>query len=110
MALKRGAVVIVTYGELGRPCPAVVVQTDELGDKTTTVLVCPITSQLTERLPVRPTVEADSGNGLRLRSQIMTDKTLAVPRERIRRVLGSLDPAANDQLDRAFLVVLGLAR
>ena len=108
--MKRGDVVIVTYGELGRPRPVVIVQADELGDDTTGVLVCPITSELTDRLPVRPTVEADTGNGLRLRSQIMTDKTLAVPRDRIRRVLGSFDPHTMDRLDRALLVVLGLAR
>ena len=108
--MKRGHVVIITHGELGRPRPAVVVQTDELGDDTTSVLVCPITSVLTDRLPVRPTVEADTDNGLRLRSQIMTDKTLAVPRDRIRRVLGAFDPATMDQVERALLVVLGLAR
>jgi len=108
--VKRGDVVIVTYGELGRPRPAVIVQADELGEETTTVLVCPITSELTERLPIRPTVEADAGSGLRLRSQIMTDKTLAVPRGRIRRVLGALNSGSIDQIDHALLVVFGLAR
>ena len=108
--MKRGDVVIVTQGELGRPRPAVVVQADELGAATTTVLVCPITSELTERLPVRPIVEASSDTGLRVRSQIMTDKALAVPRSRLRRILGSLDSKTTDHLDRALLVVLGLAR
>jgi len=108
--VKRGDVVIIAHGELGRPRPAVIVQTDELGDDTSSVLVCPITSVLTDRLPIRPNVEAGTDNGLRLRSQIMTDKTLAVPRDRIRGVLGALDPDAVDRLDRALLVVLGLAR
>ena len=40
MAVKRGNVVIVAHGEFGRPRPAVVVQSDELGDATATVLVC----------------------------------------------------------------------
>ena len=110
MAVKRGDVVIITHGELGRPRPAVIVQSDEFGTATTSVLVCPITSALTERLPVRPTVEASAGSGLRLRSQIMTDKTLAVPRGRIRRVLGSLDSHSTEQLERALLVVFGLVR
>jgi hypothetical protein len=39
----------------------------------------------------------------------MTDKALAVPRDRIRRVIGALDRAAVDRLDRALLVVFGLA-
>ena len=110
MALKRGDVVVVTHGELGRPRPAVIVQADELGDETTTVLVCPITSEVTPKLSIRPTIEAGAGTGLRLRSQIMTDKVLALQRTRIKGVIGSLDPQATDQLDRALLIVLGLAR
>jgi mRNA interferase MazF len=107
--VKRGdVVVIVAHGELGRP--AIIVQADELGDATTTVLVCPITSDVTEKLPIRPIVEADESNGLRIRSQIMTDKMLALRRDRLRRVLGSLDPETTDRLDRALLIVLGLAR
>ncbi len=77
--MKRGdIVVIVAHGKLGRPRPAVIVQADELGDATTTMLVCPITSDVTEKLPIRPIVEVDEGNGLRIRSQIMTDKMLAL--------------------------------
>jgi mRNA interferase MazF len=107
--VKRGDVVIVTYGELGRPRPAVIVQADELGEATVSVLICPITSDVTENLPVRPMVQASPRSGLRLRSQIMTDKALAVPRDRIRRVVGALDRTAADRLDRALLVVFGLA-
>jgi mRNA interferase MazF len=88
----------------------VVVQADELGDATTTVLVCPLTSEVTQRLPVRPIVEPSVQNGLRVQSQVMTDKMLAVPRGRIRDVLGALDSASTDDIDRAMLVVLGLTR
>ena len=108
--MKRGDVIIVAQGEFGRARPAVVVQADELGDATTTVLICPITSQVTEQLPIRPIVEPDDSNGLRVRSQIMTDKMLALRRARLRRVLGSIDSEASDRLDRALLIVLGLAR
>lgn len=59
---------------------------------------------------IRPTVEANPTNGLRIRSQIMTDKLLTLRRDRVRRVLGKLDAKTSDQLDRALLVVLGLAR
>ena len=110
MALKRGDIVIVTQGELGRPRPAVIVQTDELGETTTSALACPITSALTERLPVRPTVQPDANNGLRVPSQIMTDKLLALRRDRIRRVIGRIDAETSEQLDRALLVLLGLSR
>lgn len=108
--MKRGDVIIAAHGDLGRPRPAIIVQADELGGITTTVIVCPITSEVTERLPIRPIVEASAGNGLRLRSQIMTDKLLAIRRERVRHVLGSLAPDKIDQVDRALLTILGLAR
>ena len=110
MAVKRGDVAIVTYGELGRPRPVVIVQSDDLGDETTTVLACPITSVLTNKLPIRPVLDAGADTGLHVRSQIMTDKMLAVPRDRVRRVLGSLDSTSAGRLDRALLVVLGVAR
>ena len=110
MAVKRGDVVIVAYGELGRPRPAVVVQADELGGITTTVLACPITSEIVEKLPIRRIVEAADSNGLRARSQIMTDRVLAIPRARIRAVIGIIDNLTSDRLDSALLLVLGLAR
>jgi mRNA interferase MazF len=110
MAVKRGDVVIAAHGDLGRPRPAVVVQADELGAATTTVLICPVTSEVTEQLPIRPIVEPSPGNGLRIRSQIMTDKLLAVRRERVRRVLGSIASGTRDELDQALMIVLGLIR
>jgi mRNA interferase MazF len=109
MDVKRGSVIVVVHGELGRPRPAVVVQTDELTSLTTTLLVCPITSRLTEHLPIRPTVEAKAENGLRVRSQVMTDKMLAIPREHIRMVIGRFDSVTLGRLDTALMVVLGLA-
>jgi mRNA interferase MazF len=55
-------------------------------------------------------VEPSATNGLRLRSQIMTDKINALRRDRIRQVLGSLDDEASERLNSALIVVLGLAR
>jgi mRNA interferase MazF len=110
MALTRGDIVIVTQGELGRPRPVVIVQVDELGDATTTILACPVTSLLTERLPVRPSVQADPNSGLRVPSQIMTDKLFPARRDRIRRTIGKLDAPTLEQLDRALLIVLGLTQ
>jgi mRNA interferase MazF len=110
VAVKRGDVVIVAYGELGRPRPAVIIQADELGSATTTVVACPITSEIVEMLPIRPIVEATESNGLRIRSQIMTDRMLAVPRVRIRAVIGNIGHLISNRLDSALLLVLGLAR
>lgn len=111
MAVKRGDVVLmVVPGELGKPRPGVIVQADELGDATTTVLVCPMSSDVQESKVLRPIVTPSADNGLRSHSQVMCEKLLALRRDRIRRVIGSLDAPAIEQLDRALLVVLGLAR
>jgi mRNA interferase MazF len=110
VAVKRGDIVIVAHGELGRPRPAVVVQADELGEATTTVLACPITTEIAEKLSIRPIIEAADTTGLRVRSQIMTDRMLAVPRNRVRRVIGIVDDATRNRLNGALLLVLGLAR
>jgi mRNA interferase MazF len=109
--VKRGDVVLlVAQGDTAKPRPGVIVQADELGDATTSVLVCPMSSEVTELHRLRPVVEPTANNGLRLRSQIMTDKINALRRDRVRQVLGSLDTDASERLDSALLLVLGLAR
>ncbi|TAH67792.1 MAG: type II toxin-antitoxin system PemK/MazF family toxin [Rhodopseudomonas palustris] len=109
--MTRGDVVLlVASGDLGKPRPGVIVQADELGDVTTSVLICPMSSDLSEFRRTRPIVEPSPENGLRVRSQIMTDKLSALRRDRVRQVIGTLDAATLEQLDTALLVVLGLAR
>ncbi|MPZ55690.1 MAG: type II toxin-antitoxin system PemK/MazF family toxin [Rhizobiales bacterium] len=101
---------MVIAGELGKPHPGIVVQADELGDNTTSVLVCPLSSDVRDHARLRPMIEPTAENGLRLRSQIMTDKMLALRRERLRAVIGRIDSETGERLDRALLIVLGLAR
>jgi mRNA interferase MazF len=111
MEVKRGDVVLVVVpNELGRPRPGVVVQADEFKEDLSTIVICPITSDLQDKLRLRPIIEAIPANGLRLRSQIMTDKMIALRRDRVRSVIGHIDTETSEQLDRALLVVLGLAR
>jgi mRNA interferase MazF len=111
LEVKRGDVVLVVVpNELGRPRPGVVVQADEFNEELSTIFVCPISSDLQDGLRLRPVVEPKPSNGLRLRSQIMTDKMIALRRDRIRRIIGHIDTEISEQLDRALLVVLGLAR
>lgn len=111
LEVKRGDVVLaVVPNELGRPRPAIVVQADEFNKELSTVFICPISSDVQEGLLLRPTIEAKPANGLRLRSQVMTDKMVALRRDKVRRVIGHLDAATSGKLDRALLVVLGLAR
>ena len=109
--MKRGDVVLVVVpSELGRPRPGVIVQADEFNKDLSTVFVCPVSSDVQEKLPLRPIIEAKPSNGLRLRSQIMTDKMIALRQDRVRQIIGHIDAETSEQLDRALLVVLGLAR
>jgi mRNA interferase MazF len=109
--VRRGDVVLVVApGDLGKPRPGVIVQADELGDNTTTVLICPMSSEISATPKLRPVIEPTPANGLRVRSQIMADKVSPLRRDRVRRVVGRLDAPARDELDRALLIVLGLAR
>lgn len=111
MEIARGDLVLmVVPSDLGRPRPGVVVQGDNFTAGLSTVFVCPVSSDLQDRLPLRPVIEVAPENGLRLRSQIMTDKLVALRRDRIRRVIGRIDAETSEQLDRALLLVLGLAR
>jgi mRNA interferase MazF len=109
--VRRGDVVLmVAPGDLGKPRPAIVVQADELGENTITVLVCPLSSDIQDSPRLRPVVEPDANNGLRIESQCMTEKLMPIRRDRIRRVLGSIDTQTAEQLDRALLIILGLDR
>jgi mRNA interferase MazF len=111
--VKRGDVVLmVVPGDLGRPRPGIIVQADELGQDTSTVLTCPLSSDV-QRNPnprLRPVIEPRASNGLRVPLQIMTDKMLAQRRERVRQVIGAIDTETQNRLDTALLLVLGLAQ
>jgi mRNA interferase MazF len=109
--MKRGDVVLmIAPRELGRPRPGIVVQADELDIGASTILVCPLSTDIQYSPKLRPIVQPGADNGLRARSQAMTDKILPLRRDRIRAVLGALDSETIDRLDRALLIVLGLAR
>jgi mRNA interferase MazF len=110
MAIKRGNIVVAVHADLGKPRPAVVVQADIFNDNAGTILVCPLTSDITERMPLRPLVQATASTGLREPSQIMTERMMALRTDRIRGVLGSINATTREQLDRALLIVLGLDR
>ena len=109
--MKRGSVIVmVAPGDLGKPRPAIVVQAQGFGDDPLSLLVCPVTSHIVGTPHVRPIVEPSSKNGLRVRSQIMTDKLIALRKDRIRQTIGILEEEVSEQLDRALLLVLGLTR
>lgn len=109
--MKRGSVIVmVAPGDLGKPRPAIVVQAQGFGDNPLSVLVCPVSSHIVGTPQVRPIVEPSTKNGLRVPSQIMTDKLIAIRMNRIRQTIGTLEEEVLEELDRALLLVLGLTR
>ena len=107
--MKRGEIWTVSgAGYAGKPRPAVVVQ-DDLFDGTASVTVCVFTSDATEAPIIRLLVEPDTGNGLRAASRLMVDKLVTVPRERLGARVGQLGDEDLVRLNRAMLVLLGMA-
>ena len=97
-------------GDFGKPRPAVIVQSDLLNaEDPTSYIVCPLTTTLTGRSNIRVPIEPSVRNGLQMRSEVMVDKVSAAPARRIRETVGQLDAAALRAIDRAVLLVLGIA-
>lgn len=107
--MRRGDLVTIALrGEFAKPRPALVVQSDLfVGTATLTVLLLSttlITAPLF-RLTVAPTPE----NGLREMSQIMIDKAMTLPREKVGEAFGRLDDAVMIAVNRALALFLGFA-
>jgi mRNA interferase MazF len=108
--MKRGDVVTVAAaGDYGKPRPAVIVQTDALPAEHASVVVCQMTSELSDAPDFRVTVDPTAINGLRVVSQVMADKPVTIRRERIGRTIGRLDDRDVSRLNIALAFVMGLA-
>src|SRR5205807_9213788 len=84
MQMRRGDVVTVAAtGDYGKPRPAVIVQTDAFPENHASVVICQLTSELVDAPDFRITIEPTPENGLRLKSQVMSDKPVTVRGERI---------------------------
>ena len=107
--MRRGDLVTVALqGDLGKPRPALVIQSDLFAAHPSVVLL-PVTSTLQDAPIFRIGIEPNAGNGLRLPSQVMVDKTQAVPRSRVGPVIGRVDDATMLAVHRALAVFLALA-
>jgi mRNA interferase MazF len=108
--MKRGDVVTVAAsGDYGKPRPAVIVQTDALPAEHASVVVCQMTSDLSDAPELRVTIEPTEKNGLKVRSQVMADKPVTIRRERVGRSIGHLDDNDIGRLNIALAFVMGLA-
>jgi mRNA interferase MazF len=108
--MRRGDVVTVAAaGDYGKPRPAVIVQTDALPAEHASVVACQMTSDCSDAPDFRVTIDPSGRNGLRVRSQVMADKPVAIRRERIGRHVGRLDDKDIARLTIALAFVMGLA-
>lgn len=107
--MKRGDLVTVALqGDLGKPRPALVVQSNLFADHPS-VAVLPVTSTLHAAPLFRIGIAPHDTNGLRQPSQVMVDKIQAVPRSRLGPVFGRVDDATMLAVDRALAVFLAMA-
>ena len=109
--MKRGDVVIVSIqGDYGKPRPAVIVQSDLFNDSHSSIILCPLTSDIQEAPLFRLTIEPNKDNGLTKQSQIMIDKVTALKRERIVQNIGHIDDDSMIKLNRSLALFLGIAQ
>ena len=106
--MKRGDFVTVALqGDLGKPRPALIIQTDAF-ENLKTVTVLPVTGSLVDAPLLRITLKPNEGNGLQKTSQLMVDKTITVQREKLGPVIGKADGLTMIQVERALAVFLGV--
>lgn len=106
--MRRGDLVtIALQGDLGKPRPALIIQSD-LFYAHPSVAILPVTSELRDAPLFRITVQPNESNGLSKTSQIMVDKP-QVAREKIGQVIGRLDDETMVAVNRALAIFVGVA-
>jgi len=108
--LKRGDIVtIAAPGDYGKPRPALIIQADVFNDIHSSITVVPLTSTIVDAPLFRITLDPSRQNGLNRVSQIMVDKVLTLPREKIGRRVGHLGNTLMTRVGRALSVWLGMS-
>jgi mRNA interferase MazF len=108
--MKRGEIWTLAGGKdyAGKPRPVVILQDDRF-DATASVTICVFTTNPTDAPLFRLAVEPSETNGLRVSSRLMVDKITTVSRTKIGTHLGRLEDQDMLRLNRAVLVLLGIA-
>ena len=76
-------------GFVGKVRPAVIVQSDEFNDSATSVTLCLLTSHIVAS-KLRVTIDPTPDNGLEKRSQVMIDKVMTLPIDRLDNRIGRI--------------------
>ena len=108
--MRRGDLVtIAMQGDFGKPRPALVLQSDVFSNIHETVSVALLSSNLIQAPIFRLNVMPDDRNGLTKECQIQIDKIMSVRKEKIGKVIGTLDDTMLVRVNRALALWLGLA-
>jgi mRNA interferase MazF len=108
--LKRGDIVtIAAPGDYGKPRPALIIQADVFNDIHGSITVVPLTRTIIDAPLFRITLDPSRQNGLNCVSQIMVDKVLTLPREKIGKRVGRLGNTLMIRVGRALCVWLGMS-
>jgi len=108
--MKRGDFVTVALqGDLGKPRPALVVQSDKFNDTHATVTVLLVSSELVDAPLFRIVLQPDAQNNLDRPSQILVDKAMTIKRSRLGAAFGSASGEVMLAVNRALAVFLRIA-
>jgi mRNA interferase MazF len=107
---RRGDIVVCALpGDYGKPRPALVIQNPAVAETGFgSVLVCPLTSDLSGIATCRVILQPTPVTGLRVPSEVMVEKVTAVSAARLRERIGRADAASLAAVERALLWVLGI--
>jgi mRNA interferase MazF len=108
--LKRGDIVtIAAPGDYGKPRPALIIQADFFNDTHASITLLPLTSTIIDAPLFRVTLDPNRQNGLSRVSQIMVDKVITLPREKIGKRVGHVGDSVMTRVGRALSVWLGMS-
>lgn len=108
MDLRRGVVATAAPpGSFSKPRPVLIIE--DVADPTTeNVTVALITSDLLRRPAIRVPIAPSASNGLRIPSEVMIDIIQTLPKDKLGKVIGSIDALTLRQVDAALRLHLGL--
>lgn len=108
--MKRGEIWTIAGGPdyAGKPRPAIILQSDQF-DLTPSITVCLLTSTRVHNVHARFTVAPSETNGLEIHSDVMIDKISTIPKTKVGRRIGQLDPSDLSLLNQRVAIFLGLA-
>jgi mRNA interferase MazF len=106
--VRRGDLVTIAVGgDYGKPRPAVIIQSNVF-DALSAVTVLRLSGELHDWPTFRVTVLPSAENGLRQPSQVMIDRAVSLPREKVGGVFGRVDEATMRMVSRTLVAFLGL--